>query len=190
MTSQPATPAPDTRDWTWVLAKACTQCGYDAPGVELADWGTQVRNNAAEWRTALNRGDIVSQRPPAPEGKDIQWSALEYGAHVRDVFATFNGRIKLLLAEDHPTFADWDQDQAALAGRYWEQEVSKVSYDLARFAGDIADTLDRIHGDQWERTGLRSNGSQFTVATLGLYMLHDPIHHLWDVAEGFGAITG
>jgi hypothetical protein len=34
---------------------------------------------------------------------------------------------------------------------------------------------------QWDRRGLRSNGSQFTVLTLGQYFLHDLAHHLVDV---------
>jgi hypothetical protein len=29
--------------------------------------------------------------------------------------------------------------------------------------------------------GLRSDGSEFTVLTLGQYALHDLVHHLWDV---------
>ena len=31
------------------------------------------------------------------------------------------------------------------------------------------------------RTGLRSDGSEFTVLTLGQYFLHDLAHHLVDV---------
>ena len=32
--------------------------------------------------------------------------------------------------------------------------------------------------------GVRSNGSEFTVLTLGQYGLHDLRHHLWDVGVG------
>jgi hypothetical protein len=38
-----------------------------------------------------------------------------------------------------------------------------------------------VSGDAWERRGIRSNGSQFTVATLAVYFLHDVEHHLHDV---------
>jgi hypothetical protein len=34
---------------------------------------------------------------------------------------------------------------------------------------------------QLGRTGRRSNGSVFTVASLSQYFLHDVVHHLWDV---------
>ena len=33
----------------------------------------------------------------------------------------------------------------------------------------------------WDRRGTRSNGSVFTVESLGRYHLHDVVHHLWDV---------
>ena len=38
-----------------------------------------------------------------------------------------------------------------------------------------------VRDDQWGRTGLRSDGSEFTVLTLGQYFLHDLAHHLVDV---------
>ena len=56
-------------------------------------------------------------------------------------------------------------------------------------AGKLADTYDRVGRDEWDRTGRRSDGAVFTVETLGLYCLHDPVHHLWDVEQGFEAIA-
>jgi hypothetical protein len=41
--------------------------------------------------------------------------------------------------------------------------------------------FDTVEGDQWERTGRRSNGSVFTVRTLAVYFLHDVEHHLADI---------
>jgi len=41
--------------------------------------------------------------------------------------------------------------------------------------------FDRVHGEQWERPGRRSDGAHFTVATFARYFIHDPIHHLHDV---------
>ena len=41
--------------------------------------------------------------------------------------------------------------------------------------------IDAVSGDTWERRGIRSNGSEFTVATLAVYFLHDVEHHLHDV---------
>ena len=38
-----------------------------------------------------------------------------------------------------------------------------------------------IEAAAWDRPGSRSNGSVFTVETLLQYILHDVVHHLWDV---------
>ena len=38
-----------------------------------------------------------------------------------------------------------------------------------------------IEARAWERRGTRSNGSVFTVETFLQYVLHDVVHHLWDV---------
>ena len=45
----------------------------------------------------------------------------------------------------------------------------------------LADRFDAVGADQWERRGFRSDGSVFTVESLGRYLMHDPVHHLWDV---------
>jgi hypothetical protein len=52
------------------------------------------------------------------------------------------------------------------------------------FAGDqLADRFDSVADAEWGRKGLRSDGATFTIDTFGRYLLHDPIHHLWDVAH-------
>lgn len=185
MSSQPT---PDHKNWTWVLERPCPQCGYDASAVQGSDVGPKIRANAAAWRTLLGRGDIVTERPPVPAGDDPVWSALEYGAHVRDVHDVFAGRLTRMIKKKSPKFNDWDQNKAAVDGRYGEQDPGKVSYDLASNAGKVADILDKVRGDVWERTGSRSDGAEFTVATLAVYLLHDPVHHLWDAEQGIETI--
>ena len=41
---------------------------------------------------------------------------------------------------------------------------------------------DAVEGAQWEHRGSRS-GTEFTVRTLAVYMLHDIEHHLDDVTR-------
>jgi len=38
-----------------------------------------------------------------------------------------------------------------------------------------------VAGDQWARSGRRSDGASFTVETFARYFVHDPVHHLYDV---------
>lgn len=181
-------PEPDDKNWTWVLERRCPQCDFDAPTIDRDELGAMIRANAAAWRAVLSRGDLVSVRPPAAPGTPVIWSALEYGAHVSDVYRVFGERIKAMLSTDEPTFDDWNQDEAAIEGGYRELDAGHVSYGLAVAAGELADMIDRVRGDQWARIGRRSDGDSFTVESLATYLLHDVSHHVWDAEQGYQAI--
>jgi hypothetical protein len=99
------------------------------------------------------------------------------------VYRIFNERLELMLEHDDPLFQNWDQDQTALDDRYELQDPKDVGEQLVAAASVLANHFDSVQGRQWERPGTRSNGAHFTVATLGVYGLHDPIHHLWDVSH-------
>ena len=90
-------------------------------------------------------------------------------------------RAGLMLATDGARFANWDQDATAVEERYWAQDPTVVASELAAAADDAATVFGQVSGEQWHRRGVRSNGSEFTVLTLGQYGLHDLAHHLWDV---------
>ena len=173
--STPAEIAPDTKDWTWVLDRACPECGLDAGGVDRADLGRLIRDNAAAWASVL-AAPRATERP-----EPTTWSPTEYAAHVRDVHRMFLVRVGRMLIEDDPVFANWDQDQTALAERYDLQDPAQVAPDLAVAAEQVATVYDDVSGESWERRGTRSDGSLFTIESIGRYHLHDVVHHLWDV---------
>jgi hypothetical protein len=47
----------------------------------------------------------------------------------------------------------------------------------------LARRLDAIDGDAWDRPGRRGDGASFTIDTIARYMIHDPVHHVWDVTR-------
>ena len=53
--------------------------------------------------------------------------------------------------------------------------------ELGQSAQVIANHFQGVTGDQWQRTGNRSDGASFTVETFARYFIHDPLHHLYDV---------
>lgn len=166
---------PDTKDWTWVVERACPDCGFDAAALAVADLPELLRATTLRWSTVL-RGDDVRRRPAA----DV-WSPLEYAAHVRDVHRIFAERVRSMLRDEAPTFANWDQDAAAIEGDYARQDPVDVEVALIEAAGECAGIYAGVRIGQLQRTGLRSNGSAFTVETIGRYHLHDVVHHLGDV---------
>ena len=174
MTENPPAPTPDDKDWTWVLDRPCPECGFSR-GPDPAAVPETLRGSVERWTTVLARPDVAER--PAPQ----VWSPMEYGCHVRDVCRVFRERLLLMLRSDDPEFDNWDQDATALESRYWESAPKKVSHELASAAGAMAEVLETVSGDEWQRTGRRSNGSVFTVETLAWYFLHDDLHHLHDV---------
>lgn len=171
-----------------MLERPCPECGFRAEAVDRDQIGALMRANAAGFRGALQRGDVVHQRPPVPPGQPPKWSALEYAGHVADVYELARERLTRMLKKKNPTFADWDQDRAALEHHYADIDPSKVSYQLASTAGKVADLVDKVRDGQWERTGTRSDGATFTIESFARYILHDVTHHLWDVEQGYQAI--
>ena len=166
---------PDTKDWTWVLSRPCEDCRFDASLVRRDAVGHDIRESASRWIPLLANG-AVAQRP-----RPDRWSVLEYGCHVRDVLGIFAKRLDLMLVEDEPAFENWDQDETALNERYHLQDPTIVSYELLAAADALATRYESVTDPQWDRPGTRSDGNRFTVETLAVYGLHDPIHHLWDV---------
>jgi hypothetical protein len=136
-----------------------------------------IRANAAAWHRLLTGPSDPRMRPNP--GK---WSALEYGCHVRDVLRLYEQRLTLMLTHDGPQFPNWDQDATAVEDRYGEQDALVVVGELAMAAEIIAAHFDDIAPDQWQRTGRRSDGADFTVESFGRYFIHDPVHHLYSTA--------
>jgi hypothetical protein len=169
---------PDTKDWTWVLQRPCLDCGLDTRSFPRDGIADMIRVNAAAWHDLL-AGPGDHRRRPAP-GK---WSALEYGCHVRDVLRLYDQRLSLMLTEDGPQFPNWDQDVTAIADRYSEQDPVTVAGELATAGGVIAAHFGGLAPDQWPRTGSRSDGAHFTVESFARYLIHDPVHHLYDVTD-------
>lgn len=169
---------PDDKNWTWVLEQVCPDCGFDAGSVDRSDVGDLLRRNVQQWPPLLARAD-AALRPT-----DDQWSALEYGCHVRDVFRLFEFRLDLMLSQEGPQFANWDQDATAIDERYDQQDPAVVADDLVVAGLRLADRFQAVADDQWSRTGFRSDGATFTVQTFAQYFLHDPIHHIDDIVRG------
>jgi DinB superfamily len=167
---------PDTKDWTWVLRRPCPECGFDTQGIAVQAVPEMIMANAAAWQETLT-GPGDARTRPGP-GK---WSAVEYGCHVRDVFRLYDQRLALMLSQDDPLFPNWDQDATAVAESYQDQDPAEVAVALSGAGQAIASRFAGVTGDQWQRTGRRSDGASFTVETFARYFIHDPVHHLYDV---------
>lgn len=168
---------PDEKDWTWVLDRVCPECQVDVRSFDVVEVGNRIRANAAAFNTELRSKSASAAERSAPD----RWSLLEYGCHVRDVYELYLFRLNLMLNEDGPHYPNWDQDATAIEENYGAQDPATVADELVTSGEALAAAFDAITGDQWERTGYRSDGAAFTVESFARYLLHDPEHHLWDI---------
>ncbi len=166
---------PDDKDWTWVLERACPDCGFDSSAHERVAVVAMLRAQPGAWQAVL-AAPGVAVRPASGA-----WSPLEYACHVRDVFVLFDERLHLMLDHDNPLFANWDQDATAIDARYGDQDPVVVGAELAAAAEQLAHSFEGVDGATWSRRGRRSDGASFDIESFSRYMLHDPIHHLYDV---------
>jgi hypothetical protein len=170
---------PDDKNWTWVLERACPDCGFDASSFDATTTAVAIEANAALWPS------LVDHPHAADRPDDHTWSAVEYACHVRDVYRLYLYRLDLMLSDDDPQFPDWDQDATAVAEHYDRQDADSVVGELRAAAGMLAARFLTVSGAQWTRTGRRSDGAAFTVDSFARYLLHDPVHHVWDVQRGY-----
>ena len=174
------------RDWFEVVSSAhCADCGFDAATLTDDAIAAELRRVAHEWVTLLaTTADTRLPRRPAP----AVWSALEYGAHVRDTIAVFDARIGLALVEDEPELGWWDHEAAVITERYNAQEPATVSRSLVANATAFAERLDAVHHDEWARVATRRGTERFTVDGLGRFVLHEAQHHLVDARASIASV--
>lgn len=167
---------PDDKDWTWVIEQRCPECGFDAAAIDPRAVAAMLRDATDRWVDVVSTRSDVRDRP-----RPDVWSPLEYGCHVRDVFRVYDGRLRRMRTETGPHYENWDQDATALDSDYPSQDPTELARQIAQEGAALADQFDAVHGDEWQRTGFRSDGAAFTIDTFARYFIHDIVHHLVDV---------
>jgi hypothetical protein len=167
----------------------CEECGFDYEALDPADVPAAVRSFAKRYRAPLTRflrdedGDSLVRQRPAPE----VWSALEYAAHVRDVFANYDGWIRLCLDEVRPLLEGPGPDALAIDRRYNEDDPVAVADALAANAERLAATIETVPAQGWDRVGVRRDEDR-SVRLMARRAVHEGSHHLLDVGRGLRAV--
>ncbi len=181
---EPATAAGEP-DWFAVVSSGhCEECGHTMGEGAASSLGSRLRDEAHRWSAVLRPADDhLVRRRPAP----AVWSALEYGAHVRDVMAIFTDRILRTMTESEPELGWWDHEAAIDDGFANESDRHAVGDDLDENAARLAEVLSRVSGDQWERAATRRDHERFTVELMARFALHEVVHHRRDAERSLGA---
>lgn len=171
----------------------CEECGFTFADVGAADAPAAIRAFARRYRAPLTRflpgedGDALLRTRPEP----ATWSALEYAAHVRDVFANYDRWVRQILAEDGPVLTGPGPDDQAAEGRYNDSDPVAVADALAANAEALATTFESVPGDGWDRAGTRRRADfeeERSVIRHARLAVHEGNHHLLDIGRGLRTV--
>lgn len=160
----------------------CPECGLDYDTIAPSDAKVAIRSFPRRYRSALaaareeDGGEALVRRRPDPG----TWSALEYTAHVADIFGAFTDILRRMRLEDHPTLTLFDPDERAASEHYADKDVDAVLADLEANATHLADELDNVSGDDWLRVATFPWGDR-DLLMMARNAVHEGSHHLRDV---------
>jgi hypothetical protein len=167
----------------------CPECGLDYDTVQPPDAKVAIRSFPRRYREALapvlagDDGDEIVRRRPSPS----TWSALEYTAHVADLYGLFADTVTRMYAEDHPTIDFWDSDARAVSEGYASKDPAAVLDWLAANGERLAAAVDRVDADAWHRTAVFPWGER-DILTMVRNAVHEGTHHLRDVNKVLAAV--
>jgi hypothetical protein len=158
------------------LVETCDECGFDGWGWTDADAVSTIAGLPRLYSDAvagLPDGDL--QRRPIP----TMWSIAEYVDHVREVL--FGMRFLLDSALAAP-----GTDLGGAPASSFEAEARAIDVDaalagLTAEAERLSDALAALPSDAWTSTVIL-DGDELDVHWIARHAVHDPTHHLDDVA--------
>lgn len=167
------------------MSKAvCAECGLEYGRLQPPDVKVAVRSFPRRFRQVLAaaRGDdaaeaLIRRRPDA-----TTWSALEYTAHVADIFEAFSEAIRRTYDEERPTLVLFDPEARAGAAVKDEPDP-QVTLDRLQVAAErLAAQLERVDPEGWRREASLPWGD-WELLDIAQLAVHEGAHHLRDVEK-------
>ncbi|MEU7215791.1 DinB family protein [Nocardia iowensis] len=138
-----------------------------------------AREHAVEYADLLLTDSPKLRRRPRAE----VWSPLEYACHMRDVLLLQRERALAARRMTTPEATPMGRDERAEHDGYADQRPSDVGRQIRDAAQLFANVLERLSGDDWERTLIfpYPEPQEQSLRWLALHTLHELRHHLLDM---------
>jgi DinB superfamily len=164
------------------MTERCDVCGFEWDAVSAREVASRVVEAADLVASVLREGDEAGlrTRPHA-----ATWSAVEYGAHVRDVFYNIRDRIVVGLVEDTPRPKAMYGAARADLGLYAEDEPVTLAAELELAARLFARTVRALEPEQLARTIVYGwpREAERSLRWVAAQAVHEAEHHAADVAR-------
>ena len=159
-----------------MLERPAPSAGYDPAAIDVADDPGHGAGQRGGWQDVLARPD--ARRAPAARRVVAARVRLPRPRRVPPVR---HAGSRLMLDEDDPLFANWDQDETAIAERYGSRTRPSWPPSWWRPADAVAASFAAVERRPVGAPGPAQRRRRFTVESFGRYFVHDSVHHLWDV---------
>jgi DinB superfamily len=165
--------------------EACEDCGFAWVQIGREEIAPRSVAAAQQIAAAIAASADRSLVRPTPE----RWSALEYAAHVRDVFLTIRDRLVIGLVEDEPGFKPMYRDERVSLGLYRSDTATDLAAEVVAAANMLARLFEAIDPQQLNRIVQYGFPGPLprTLLWMGQQAVHESEHHLADVTENLGA---
>ena len=132
----------------------------------------------------------VEAAPPGPFGqppREGEWSALETLTHLRDVVVHVYGlRIRRLLYEEAPVFADFDEEGYRRASLARGEAVGDLLDTIVAEHEQLARLLQTLHDADWSRQGRHPSLGVMSIEFLARRVGEHAEEHAAQIAEATG----
>lgn len=169
----------------------CPDCGLDYDAISPPDAVVALRTMPRRYRSAVAAAleddadeGLIRRRPD-----ETTWSALEYTAHVADLYELFTTIVRRMFDEDTPTIAFWDPDARAAEQQYNAADPVAVLDRLDAATATLVAAVERVDGDSWRRMATFPFGDR-DLLTMVRNAVHEGSHHLRDATVSLDAARG
>jgi hypothetical protein len=165
---------------------SCGQCGFVYDEFPVEGVSDAVRAFGPTYRDAL--ADVDAQAA-VERIEPTVWSALDYAAHLRDVFLVQRERVVLARVVERPNLAPMSRDERVELCRYAAQPLEDVVGQLAMSADLCALVFEGLTSSDWDREVIYHwpTTEVRDLRWVGRHTVHEGTHHLDDVRRVLAA---
>jgi DinB superfamily len=141
----------------------------------------QIRQAPAALQQAVAAVPAGAHDRPPRAG---EWSVRETLIHLRNTTLMVHGlRIRRLLYETDPVFADYDEDAARQEDLGRDEPIERLARMIVHEHEQIAGLLDGLPDDRWTRQGRHPELGPMSVELLALRAAEHTVEHARQIAD-------
>jgi hypothetical protein len=128
---------------------------------------------------------LLDRRPQSEE-----WSVIEILVHVRNVVMLVYGmRIRQLLFQDEPTFANYDEERHLLTASRQQMPVAEILDMIETDHQQTVRLLSTLAEQEWQRQGHHPEFGTMSIEFLAQRFARHATEHTQQIADTFKALT-